>query len=205
MYTRGRTLRFTAVSVMVVLALTGFSTGRHGSRSHHSSGGGCSSSRQDHDSSSSTSTSGGGSYGGGSSSSDPYGGSSDDTYGSGTSTSGGTGGTYRSRPTHRSTPTATSSGTSRPLKDGTAVLKRCASTDDPYTTVEVRNPNGREALFTVKVGYKDDTGFTMADSTDQVSVPANGKATLQVAAAGTGALDRLDHCDVDRRATVDRY
>ncbi|MGW6217003.1 hypothetical protein [Streptomyces sp. NPDC055109] len=213
MYTRGRTLRFTAVSVMVVLALTGFSTGRHGSRSHHSSGGGCSSSRQDHDSSSSTSTSGGGSYGGGSSSSDPYGGSSsdpyggssDDTYGSGTGTSGGTGGTYRSRPTHRSTPTATSSGTSRPLKDGTAVLKRCASTDDPFTTVEVRNPNGREALFTVKVGYKDDTGFTMADSTDQVSVPANGKATLRVAAAGTGALDRLDHCDVDRRATVDRY
>lgn len=205
MYTRGRTLRFTAVSAMVVLALTGFSTGRHGSRSHHSSGGGCSSSRQDHDSSSSSTSGGSGSYGGGSSTSDPYGGSSDDAYGSGTSTSGGTGGTYRSRPTHRSTSTATSSATSRPLKDGTAVLKHCASTADPYTTVEVRNPNGREARFTVKVAYKDDTGFTLADATDQVSVPANGKATLRMAAASTGALDRLDHCEVERRAAVDRF
>ncbi|MFD6919416.1 hypothetical protein ACFV99_04245 [Streptomyces sp. NPDC059944] len=210
MYTRGRTLRFTAVSAMVVLALTGFSTGRHGSRSHHSSGGGCSSSRQDHDSSSSTS--GGGSYGGGSSSSDPYGGSSsdpyggssDDAYGSGTSTGGSTGGTYRSRPTHRSTSTATSSATSRSLKDGTAVLEHCASEADPYTKVEVRNPNGREALFTVKVGYKDETGFTLADTTGQVSVPAKGRATLRVAAAGTGVLDRIDHCQVDPRATPDR-
>ncbi|MFE9807505.1 hypothetical protein [Streptomyces sp. NPDC005548] len=203
MYTRGRTLRFTAVSAMVVLALTGFSTGRHGSRSHHSGGGGCSSSRQDHDSSSSTS--GGGSYAGGSSSSDPYGGSSDDTYDSGTSsTNGSTGGTYRSRPTHRSTPTATSSGTARSLKDATAVLVHCASSADPYTTVEVRNPNGREALFTVKVGYKDGTGFTLADTTGQVSVPAKDKATLRVAAAGTGVVDRIDHCTVDPRATADR-
>ncbi|MEU6088976.1 hypothetical protein ABZ865_19550 [Streptomyces sp. NPDC047085] len=48
---RGRTLRFTAVLMFVVLALTGFSSGR--SRGHHksshSSGGGCSSSHQDHD------------------------------------------------------------------------------------------------------------------------------------------------------------
>lgn len=189
MYTRGRTLRFTAVSAMVVLALTGFSTGRHGSRGHHHSdgGGGCSSSRQDHDSSSPGGSSGG---------------SSDDAYGSGTT--GGTGGTYRSRPTYRSTPTPTSSADTRPLKDGTAVLKRCASTDDPYTTVEVRNPNGREALFTVKVAYKSSAGATLADATSQVSVPANGRATLRMAAAGTGALDRLDHCEVEPRATVDR-
>ncbi|MFE3036370.1 hypothetical protein ACFXKY_32540 [Streptomyces canus] len=59
MQTRGRVLKFTAVSVLVVLSLTGFSTG-HGhssgrykskSRTHSSdSGGGCSSSRQNHDS-----------------------------------------------------------------------------------------------------------------------------------------------------------
>ncbi len=84
------------------------------------------------------------------------------------------------------------------------MLKRCASVDDPYTTVEVRNPNGREALFTVKVAYKDSIGSTLADTTSQVSVPANGKATLRMAAASTGALDRLDHCEVDPRATVDR-
>ncbi|MEW2164051.1 hypothetical protein AB0912_13790 [Streptomyces sp. NPDC007084] len=216
MYTRGCTLRFTAVSVLVVLALTGFSTGRHGSRSHHSGGGGggCSSSRQDHDSSSSSSSSSGGgsyghgSYGGSSSTSDPYDSPTGDTYGSGTSGDGGasgTGGTYRSRPTHRSTSTSTSSsGTARALKDGTAVLKRCASTADPYTTVEVRNPNGREALFTVKVGYKDATGRTLADATSQVSVPAKGRASLRIAAAGTGVVDRIDHCAVDPRATADR-
>lgn len=84
------------------------------------------------------------------------------------------------------------------------MLKRCASVADPYTTVEVRNPNGREALFTVKVAYKDRTGFTMADAGSQVSVPANGRATLRMAAASTGALDRLDHCEVDPRATADR-
>ncbi|WP_133912092.1 hypothetical protein [Streptomyces sp. NBC_00582] len=56
--------RFAAVSVLVVLALTGFSTGKsrhHGSHGD-SDGGGCSSSRQDHDGSSSsggTTTSGG--------------------------------------------------------------------------------------------------------------------------------------------------
>ncbi|MER7927772.1 hypothetical protein ABTY96_32315 [Streptomyces sp. NPDC096057] len=183
MHTRGRRLRFTAVLALTVLTLTGFSTGRHHSHSRHGSsgGGGCSSSRQDHDSSS------------------PGGGSSDEAYGSGT---GGSTGTHRSRPTYRSTPTATSSASARPLKDGTAVLKRCASVDDPYTTVEVRNPNGREALFTVKVAYKSRTGFTMADTTHQVYVPANGRATLRMAAASTGALDRLDHCEVDPRATA---
>ncbi|MHB9860969.1 hypothetical protein [Streptomyces sp. YIM S03343] len=56
MYTRGRSLRFTAVVTLVVVSLTGFSTGRHHSTRHRSgshsssgSGGGCSSSHQDHD------------------------------------------------------------------------------------------------------------------------------------------------------------
>ncbi|MFJ2159301.1 hypothetical protein [Streptomyces sp. NPDC087856] len=178
MHTRGRRLRFTAVLALTVLTLTGFSTGRHHSHSRHgSSGGGCSSSSQDHD----TSTSSGGTTGGSTNSS-----------------------THRSRPTYRSTPTPTSSATARPLKDGTAVLKRCASLDDPYSTVEVRNPNEREALFTVKVAYKNNNGSTLADTTSQVSVPANGRATLRMAAASTGILDRLDHCEVDPRATADR-
>ncbi|MEU0911239.1 hypothetical protein [Streptomyces althioticus] len=56
MTSRGKTLRLTAVSALVVLALTGFSTGRgHGGTSggdHDGGGGGCSSSSQNHDSSS---------------------------------------------------------------------------------------------------------------------------------------------------------
>jgi len=176
MHTRGRRLKLTAVLALTVLTLTGFSTGRHHSSSRHGHGSG---------------------GGGCSSSSQDH----DTSTSSGGSTNGST---HRSRPTYRSTPTATSSATARPLKDGTAVLKRCASVDDPYTTVEVRNPNGREALFTAKVAYKDSTGSTLADTTSQVSVPANGRATLRMAAASTGALDRLDHCEVDPRATVDR-
>jgi hypothetical protein len=174
MHTRGRRLRFTAVLALTVLTLTGFSTGRHHSHSRHGSSGGGCSSSSQDHD---TSTSSGGTTGGS---------------------------THRSRPTYRSTPTATSSATARPLKDGTAVLKRCASVADPYTTVEVRNPNGREALFTVKVAYKNSNGSTLADTTGQVSVPANGRSTLRMAAASTGILDRLDHCEVDPRATADR-
>lgn len=196
MYTRGRTLRFTAVSAMVVLALTGFSSGHgHRSRSHHSGGGGgCSSSAQDHDSSSSSS----GGSGGGSYDSSTY---DSDEHGSGTSTGGGT---YRARPTHRSTPTASSSGTAQPPKDGTAVLKRCASSRDPFATVEVRNPNGREATFTVRVTFKDVGGYVVARTTDQVLVSAKDRATLRVPVAGTGRVIDIDHCEVDPRATADR-
>ncbi|MFE6333620.1 hypothetical protein ACFVOK_10425 [Streptomyces sp. NPDC057798] len=52
---RGRKLKFAAVTTMVVLALSGFSSGRGtgGSGGDGDSGGGCSSSGQDHDSSSS--------------------------------------------------------------------------------------------------------------------------------------------------------
>ncbi|MFI2509416.1 hypothetical protein [Streptomyces sp. NPDC018972] len=56
---RGNTLKLTVVSALVVLTLTGFSTGRGGGSGGDGSGGGCSSSDQNHDSSSS---SGGGSH-----------------------------------------------------------------------------------------------------------------------------------------------
>ncbi|NEB05013.1 hypothetical protein [Streptomyces sp. SID13726] len=67
MHSRGRVLRLTTVMAVVLLALTGFSTGHKSSGRHKSShrdgdsGGGCSSSRQDHDSYSTSGGSGGGS------------------------------------------------------------------------------------------------------------------------------------------------
>ncbi|WP_435596712.1 hypothetical protein [Streptomyces albogriseolus] len=75
MTSRGKTLKLTAVSTLVVLALTGFSTGRGhgGSSGDGGGGGGCSSSSQNHDSSS-----------GGSHRDDD-----DDDYGSGSGGSGG--------------------------------------------------------------------------------------------------------------------
>ncbi|MER5405023.1 hypothetical protein [Streptomyces sp. NPDC002769] len=175
MQTRGRILRFTAVSTMVVLALTGFSTGRHGSHSRHrggGGGGGCSSSHQDHDSSSSTS--GGGSYGSGS-------------------------GSYRSRPTHRST-ASSSGGTARPLTDGTATLVRCASEKAPYATVEVRNPNSREGAFVVSVAFKDRADVTVVGGTGRVRVSAKGRATVRVPVGSAGLAGSVDHCRVEPRA-----
>ncbi|GAA4315421.1 hypothetical protein GCM10023086_37240 [Streptomyces venetus] len=207
---RGRKLKFTAVLVLVVLALTGFSTGRGrgGSHGHSSSGGhggGCSSSSQDHDSSSS-STSGGG-YGSGGSSSGSSGGSygsdDDDDYyaSSGGSSSGG--GSYTRRPNYGSTPTSSSgSGSGKALRDGTAKLVSCASAARPYATVEVSNPNGRKATFSVSVTFEDAQGITVVDRYGDVTVPAQGRATVDVE-VGPGLVDSVDHCEVDRQALVD--
>jgi hypothetical protein len=204
MQKRGRRLKFTAVLAMVVLALTGFSTGRHGSsKSRHSSGGGgggCSSSSQNHDSSS---TSSGGSYSSGSTtsgSSDDY----DDSYGDSTSTSSSgssSGSSYNRRPNHRSTPSSSSTGKST-LEDGTAKLISCATKKKPYATVEVTNPNSRKATFWTSVTFKDDADIWITDEYAEVSVPAKGKATVRVNVGGSGLVDSVDHCEVDRLATA---
>ena len=210
MQTRGRKLRYTAVLVLVVLALTGFSSGRGrgGSHGHRGGGGGCSSSSQDHDSSRSSSSSGGsygsssssgGSYGSSGSSSGSYG-SDDDDYGS---SSGGN--SYTRRPNYGSTPTSSSgSGSGKALKDGTARLVRCATPAAPYATVEVRNPNGRKADFSVSVTFEDAQGITVVSRYGDVTVPANGTATVDVrVGGGAGLADSVDHCEVDRQALVD--
>ncbi|OIJ63999.1 hypothetical protein [Streptomyces mangrovisoli] len=219
MIVRGRRVRWVVVSAMVVLALTGFSSGRgHSGRSRHSgvgsgSGGGCSNSRQDHDSSSSASG-GGGSSGGDSyegSTSRPY----DDTpsrssdgydsgSGSGASTGGGSAAT-RTRPTHRATPTASpSGGTARPLDDGSAVLVHCASVADPYATVVVENPNGRKGTFTVSVTFQDSHGRTLTTGTGRALVPAQDDTTIRVAVTATADVERISHCVVAPKATAER-
>jgi hypothetical protein len=201
MQTRGRRLRFTAVLVLVVLALTGFSAGRGrgGSHGHRGGGGGggCSSSSQDHDSSRS-STSSGGAYGTGGS----YGSDDDDDY---SGSSGSTGGSsYTRRPDYGSTPTSSSgSGSRKALKDGTARLVSCATPAAPYATVEVSNPNGRTADFSVSVTFEDDRGITVVSRYGDVTVPANGTATVDVRVGGSGLVDSVDHCEVDRQALVD--
>ncbi|MFF7378765.1 hypothetical protein ACIP4Q_20795 [Streptomyces massasporeus] len=200
MQTRGRRFRYTAVLVLVVLALTGFSSGRGrgGSHGHGGGGGGCSSSSQDHDSSSSSSSSGG-AYGSSSSSGGSYG-SDDDDYGS--SSSGG--GSYTRRPDYGSTPTSSpGSGSRKALEDGTARLVSCATSARPYATVEVSNPNGRTADFSVSVTFEDDRGITVVSRYGDVTVPANGRATVDVRVGGSGLVDSVDHCEVDRQALVD--
>jgi len=194
MIARGRTLKFTAVIVLVVLALTGFSTGSKGSRgskgrhssSHYGSGGGgCSSSRQDHDTSTS-STSGGSSYGD----------DDDDTYGG----SGGSSYTRTRRPTYRSTPTSSSGGTAKPLKDGTVKLVSCANEKAQYATVEVTNPNNRETSFEVRVDFEDDQDLAVGTNTVTVVVPAKGRLREKVRLRDStgyindGLIYEVDHC-----------
>jgi hypothetical protein len=188
MQKRGRRLRCTAVLVLVVLALTGFSSGR--GRGGHGDGGGCSNSSQDHDSSRS-STSGGGAYGSGGGS---YGSRDDDD------SAGGGGSSYR-RPNHGSTPTS-SSGSGRALEDGTAKLVSCATPAAPYAAVEVANPNSRKATFTVYVTFTDARGLTVAGRYADVTVPAEGRATVNVKVGGPGLVDSVDHCEANRQAVA---
>ncbi|MGW4885324.1 hypothetical protein [Streptomyces murinus] len=206
MPTRTRALKFTAVLTFVVLSLTGFSRGGHASHGHsyghgHGSGGGggCSSSHQDHDtssSSSSSSTSGGGSY-------DDTG---DDSYVSGgtasTSTTGATGGTYRHRPTHDTTPSASSGGGSG-LQDGRVTLISCASAKKPYATVELTNPNGRKATFGVEVSFQDRDDTELDFNYKDVTVPANGTVRAEIAYDAGYSPDLPDHCEVEPRADVE--
>jgi len=80
------------------------------------------------------------------------------------------------------------------------VLTHCADTDDPYATVEVRNPNEREGTFAVKIIYKNAHGFAMSETYNQVSVPAKSSERVRVAVASMGPVDEIDRCEVNPRA-----
>ncbi|MER6530066.1 hypothetical protein [Streptomyces sp. NPDC001508] len=178
MQSRGHTLKLTAVSVLVILSLTGFSTGRHGRGHHHSDsdsdgGGGCSSSSQDHDTSSSSSG-GSGSYRDRYDDDDTY--DSDDGYGSG----------------------GTSTGTTAPAPtsaDATVKLLRCASKKAPYATVEVENPHGTPGTFAVTVDFENARGKRIASEVEEVDVSAYDTVTVNVYVAGSALAARVGRCD----------
>ncbi|MER6470522.1 hypothetical protein [Streptomyces collinus] len=165
MQRRKRVLRFSAVLVFVVLALTGFSTGR--GRGHHyksgHGGGGCSSSHQDHDG---TSSSYRRSYGGS----------------SGTTSSGSRGGSAGASPSGRAH-----------RDDATVRLLSCATKTDPYTKVEVTNPNATGATFSVTVRLEDRDGRSVGSAGLDVTVPARGSRTARIP-VGEADLARLDRC-----------
>ncbi|MFJ6295155.1 hypothetical protein ACIQJX_17555 [Streptomyces griseoviridis] len=186
MHTRGSTIKYTAVAALTVLALTGFSTGRHGSRHHghgDSAGGGCSNSRQDHDSSTSTGRST----------------TADDDYGYGTGGAGAPTDPTNRRPGYRSTPTASSATGGSGQADGTAKLVSCATTRDPYTTVAVTNPNGRKGTFAVRVDFENSADLAFATRSATITVAAKDTATVRVKAPDD-LVAAVDHCVVERRA-----
>ncbi len=175
MTTRGRALRFTAVSALVVLGLTGFSTGRHGHGSD--SGGGCSSSSQDHDSSSSSS--GGDAY------------QDDDGYGSGTGYHDYDDDTYDDSGSGGGT------GSTEP-EAGRAEMVVCATAAEPYATFQVSNPNDVEYTFTVTVLFKDASGTTLTDASEDVTVPPGGTTPARVRYDGPDTAP--DHCELEQEA-----
>ncbi|MGA5708388.1 hypothetical protein ACWDU0_19715 [Streptomyces cellulosae] len=176
MTSRGKTLKLTAVSALVVLTLTGFSTGRGhgGSSGHHdgdSGGGGCSSSSQNHDSSS-----GGSHRDYDDDDYDDY----DDDYGS----SGGSGGSEASM-----SPDA-----------ATVTLVECASEQTPYATVEVTNDDTVDGTFSVTVVFKDAAGEELTRGTEEVLVPAGETTTAEVPVDDETSLPQIDECELDSYA-----
>ncbi|MYW68069.1 hypothetical protein GTY65_28940 [Streptomyces sp. SID8379] len=165
-----RGVKLTALAVLVVLALTGFSTGhKSGSKSRHrggsSSGGGCSSSSQRHDTSSHTSSSSSGSYGSGYS------------------------GTRRS--TRRATPTST--GSTGPV-EATVKLVRCASAGDPYATVQITNSNRNSGYFRASVDFRDADGQLVGTAQDTFRVGQDSVATVRLKVPATADASRIERC-----------
>jgi hypothetical protein len=187
------------MAVIVVLALTGFSTGRGhggsgsgGTRSGGGSdggsgGGGCSSSSQDHDTS--YSSSGGSSSGLGKSydyddndyddNDDGY---DDDGYDD--SSTGDTG----------------SGSGAEQLESASVRLVKCATVKEPYATVEVTNPNPSDAAFWVDVSFKDRNGVTVKDETWKIDVPADDKVTVDIEMGRKSMVAALDHCVAEPEA-----
>ncbi|MGA5039334.1 hypothetical protein ACPCA8_20025 [Streptomyces capoamus] len=187
MHRRGHMLRLTAVSLLVVLALTGFRSRGHGhGHSGGHGGGGCSSSSQDHDTS--TSTSSGGGYGSGTH--HDYDDDDDDYYGDGD-------GDYGDDTSTGSSPTSPSGH-----EDGRARLVSCATAKKPYATVEVTNPNAGESGFDVHIVFEDADGMTVNGTIKKVTVPAHGTRTVRIPVDNAEeSARRVDHCDLDEVAS----
>ncbi|MCZ4118543.1 hypothetical protein [Streptomyces sp. H39-S7] len=174
-----RQLRLVAVLAVVVLALTGFSSGKSKSKSH-SKGGGCSSSHSSSSSSNSSSSSSGSTAGSGS--------SSDPSYGS----------SYSPRPTtayRRSTSSPTSSGsassTTQPNAIDQVTVLRCLSSGSdasrPTSQLRIDNSRGTKSYyFTAVVRLNNIQGEQVGTSKlSRTLVKARSTKTVQV----TGTLD----------------
>ncbi|WP_327740934.1 hypothetical protein OHA87_26025 [Streptomyces sp. NBC_00493] len=162
-----RGLKLTAVATMVVVALTGFTTGRshgHSKSRSSSSGGGCSSSSQSHDSTSSHVSKGGGS-------------------------------SYTRHTRHRST--TPSSSSTRNLQDATVKLLKCADAQQAYALVTVTNPNSARVRFDVHGAFLGTGGNTVADRHHEVEVASRGKATVQVPVGSKTLAADVDRCRID--------
>ncbi|GGT24482.1 hypothetical protein [Streptomyces chromofuscus] len=182
---RGRKLKLTAVAALVVLTLTGFSTGRHSGGSGGGGGGGCSSSGQNHDSSSSTS--GGGTWSGTDDGDDDY------DYGGSTSGSGG----YDDSDDNTG---SSGSGSAETLRNASVKLVKCVTGKAPYSRVEITNPNASTATFAVDVTFENRMGATVKQETWFVEVPGDDTITVDIESSNRSRAAEVAGCDVDEVA-----
>lgn len=170
-----RQMRFAAVLVVVVLALTGFSTSSHGgksgkSRSKSSSGGGCSNSKKSN-----------GSY-------HDYD-DDDDDYDSSSSSSGGS--TYESAtpgPTASDAPVVRVVRCAQPKKG-----KRKAVT---FSTVEIRSTASVEQTYEVDVTFQDAKGLTVDTGEATVDLTYGETETVTVKMDSPRLVSRVKRCVV---------
>ncbi|MFF9816551.1 hypothetical protein [Streptomyces sp. NPDC014006] len=179
----GREFRFLTVSALVVLSLTGFSTGSHSSSGgssggskvsksksgssrsgksssrHSSGGGGCSSSHQDHDAYDDD--------------------DDDDTYAGDTSAGDDS---YADD--------SAADATATPQQGAIVKLVSCATRKQPYATVELRNPNAQDGTFEVRISFLDAKGKLVDSEVDHVEVPAGGTTATKEYVVGNAAAVR---------------
>ncbi|MGW6744234.1 hypothetical protein ACWGDX_26480 [Streptomyces sp. NPDC055025] len=182
-----RRMRFAAVLVVVVLALTGFSSGKGKSRGSSGGGGGggggCSSSKK----------SNGGYVGAGAGSGSDYDSDYDSDYGSGDDYNGSSSGSTAD-------PYATSSDTVQ-ARVVTCVRrasgKRKAVT---YATVRVEAPTGTTGVYEIDVDFEDASG-TVVDSADtEVTLESGESKTLRISMDFPKQVTRVRACEA--RATA---
>ncbi|GGZ14194.1 hypothetical protein CP967_14090 [Streptomyces nitrosporeus] len=170
-----RRIRFAAVLVVVVLALTGFQTAGHGGKSGKSG----------------KSRSGGSSSGGGCSNSEKSNGDyhSDNDYDSGSS--GSSGGSY-STPT----PSATAS-------DAPAIrVIRCAQPKKgkrkavTSSTIEIRSTAAGTHLYEIDVTFLGATGLTVDTGEGSVELDGGETKTLTVRMDSPRSVSRVKRCQV---------
>jgi hypothetical protein len=136
---------------------------------------------------------------------DSYGGGTSGSYGSGGSSpdpgSGNGNGNGNGNGSGGSDSGGTDSGSSG-VRAATVELVSCATAEDPYATVEITNPNGREYSFAVTVFFLDGAGDTLEEVRRETAVPARGTSRVRVPFDTGGA--EADHCELrdDRSAPL---
>ncbi|WP_327236120.1 hypothetical protein OG349_21350 [Streptomyces sp. NBC_01317] len=175
-----RRLKFAAVLVAVVLALTGFSSG-HGSKSGKSKGsggggGGCSNSKK----------SNGSSYNG-----------SDSDYDS----DSGTDADYSSGDSYTSAPTAGATSGSDVVAEVVTCVRKAKGKRKAvtYATVRVQAPTGTTATYEVDVDFRGATGAVLDNADTEVTLDSGESTTVRVRMESPKVVRNVTDCAATAR------